>query len=131
MKHPDELDRVLRGLVPAPPPPEVRERVLTAARAARTSGPLGRDLWSRIWESRPLRLAWAATVVVLLVANVVLALHRPGGGAATAPVAAARHDGPDPELAAIAQLPPLRLDVLPSFDRSRRSLPSANPAKPS
>ncbi len=132
MKQPDELDRLLSGLAAAPPPPEARARTLAAARAAQASGTQPADIWWRLWTSRPLRVVWAAAVLGLIAANVVLSLHRPEAGAAPgAPVTAARHGGPDPDLAAVAQLPPLDLDLLPRFGASGGSHATTNQRKPS
>jgi len=64
-------DRLFDGLRPPPSPPELRERVLlgTQTRAAADSTP---DAWTRIWENPWLRLAWAASVLILLTGNFVL-----------------------------------------------------------
>ncbi|HQR66777.1 MAG TPA: hypothetical protein PLB02_05235, partial [Thermoanaerobaculia bacterium] len=47
------------GLEASGPPPDLREKVLAVAREA-LAEEAGRDVWTRIWESRPLRVAWAA-----------------------------------------------------------------------
>lgn len=58
-------------LEPPEAPPELRRRVIAAARAAadRTGAP---DRWTRIWESRPARLAWAAAVAALIFGHLVI-----------------------------------------------------------
>jgi len=50
------------------PPEALRERVLQAAGAALAREPVP-DIWSRVWESRAARLAWAVSVAGLLVAH--------------------------------------------------------------
>jgi hypothetical protein len=84
MKRPEDL---LHGLEPPPPSPELRERVLSLARAAaaeRAAGagpsPVSR-LWRRLvdqaWESRGLRLGWASACAVLLAGHWALARSDP------------------------------------------------------
>ena len=64
------VDRLIEGLEPARPPLTLRSRVLEAARERlETESP---NAWSRIWYHRGIRLAWAATVVLLLAGNVLL-----------------------------------------------------------
>lgn len=50
------------------PPEALRERVLSAAGAALAREPVP-DVWSRVWESRAARLAWAISVAGLLAAH--------------------------------------------------------------
>lgn len=77
---PDERDavveRLMEGLEPPQPPPELRSKALAAARA-RMSAESTPDIWSRIWNHRGLRLAWAATIVLLVVGH---AMVLPGTG---------------------------------------------------
>ena len=64
------VDRLIEGLEPPRAPTDLRTRVLAAARERlETESP---DVWSRIWDHRGIRLAWAATVVLLLAGNVLL-----------------------------------------------------------
>ena len=64
------VDRLIEGLEPARPPADLRTRTLAAARDhMETMSP---DRWSRIWYHRGIRLAWAATVVLLLAGNALL-----------------------------------------------------------
>jgi len=57
------------GELDVPRPPEtLRARVLEAAGAALVRGPVS-DVWSRVWESRAARLAWAVSVAGLIVAH--------------------------------------------------------------
>ena len=53
------------------PPAELREATLAAA-TSRWSHTAPPDGWRRIWESKPLRLVWTATVVVLVAWNAAL-----------------------------------------------------------
>jgi len=66
-----DLERLLAGLEPPPPPAGLRARAVAAARE-RMAAPPAPDLWSRIWNNRGLRLAWAAAGVLLLAAHVVV-----------------------------------------------------------
>jgi hypothetical protein len=74
---PDErdpiVDRMMGGLEPPQPPPELRSKTLAAARE-RLTGEAAPDMWSRIWSHRGLRLAWAATVVLLLAGHTLATL---------------------------------------------------------
>ena len=77
---PDERDavfeRLMDGLEPPQPRPDLRSRTLAAARA-RMSPESTPDIWSRIWNHRGLRLAWVAAVVLLVAGH---ALFVPGTG---------------------------------------------------
>ena len=66
-----DLDRLLPGLEPPPPPADLRVRTLAAARERMAAAPEP-DLWWRIWNNRVLRLAWAAAVVFLVAGHVVV-----------------------------------------------------------
>jgi hypothetical protein len=82
------------GRVPPGPPPELRIRTLQAARAAMTVDGSD-DIWSRLWRSRPFRLAWATSVAVLLYGHIVIGAGAPSGPADTIRpllAAAAIHD---------------------------------------
>ena len=72
---PDEtdtfVDRLIEGLEPPRAPTDLRTRVLTAARDH--TGKTSSDRWSRIWNHRGIRLAWAATVVLLLAGHAIVA----------------------------------------------------------
>jgi hypothetical protein len=82
------VERLFDGLEPAPPPAELRSRALNAARARSALQP-DADLWSRLWNHRGLRLAWAAAVVVLLAGHIVVS--SPGLGPAADPALVAEH----------------------------------------
>lgn len=83
---PDERDpvveRLMEGLAPPQPPPDLRSTVLAAARARMAAEPIP-DIWSRAWNHRGLRLAWAATVVLLVAGHAMVA---PGAGNTFRPI---------------------------------------------
>ncbi len=120
MNDKETLACLLGGLVPPEPPGELHGEVMQAAVAA-LAREAPRDLWTRLWESRPLRLAWAAVVLLLLLGNLVApratSTFRMRG---IAPAAAAD------ELDSIARLPRIDLETLPSIG----SVPSAVGAEP-
>lgn len=86
------------------PPEDLRERVLRAARAARPD-----DFWTRLWNSRAVRLAWTTSVLALVVAHGLVTVRdrRPSPGGTGSMASARRLDG---EVAEITRLPRLRLD---------------------
>ena len=69
-RRPEEGDGLFRDLHPERPPAELRTRALTAAAEA-----LEREsnIWTRLWSSRPVRLAWAAAVVLLIGGHLAVA----------------------------------------------------------
>jgi len=85
------------GLRPSPPPPELRDRTLRAARNASRHAE-HRGAVDRLWESTLLRWAWLAAVAILLLLNLVAVDggRRSAGGRASV----ARHTVEDPELLA-------------------------------
>lgn len=87
-------------------PEDLRQPTLAAAAAALVAEPAA-DRWARIWQSTAWRLAWATCAVLLLAGH--LALSR--SGPVTHHPATSRVNG---ELAAIADLAPLRLDLEPA-----------------
>jgi hypothetical protein len=118
-----DKDSVFDRLRVPGPPDDLRRRTLD--RATRALGGTGRerDGWTRLWESRPARLVWAASVLALTLGHFILPI---GGGspsnagsrsAAPAPgptPMTATRDAPEPdELAAIADLPKLSLEGRP------------------
>jgi len=104
---------LLPGLRVPEPPADLRRQVLTRAGQA-----LGReprvDLWARLWESRQARLAWAASVLALVVGHLVTPTGDAGTAAADRSMLA-QSGTPDTheELADIADLPRLSLDGRP------------------
>jgi hypothetical protein len=125
----EEGDFPFSGLEPPAPPPALRERVLLRAHSV-LARDAATDVWTRLWESRPLRLAWSAATLLLVAAHVALTVRPPArGGRVTAPVAASAD--PTAELAAVAGLAPLNEALLPRLDASPET-PSARPkASPS
>lgn len=63
-------DRLFGGLEPPEPPRMLRGVVLTRARKHLQMG-THPDVWSRLWNHRGLRLAWAAAVVLLLTGHIL------------------------------------------------------------
>ena len=85
-----DVDRLFDGLEPAPPPAELRSKALIAARA-RSALQSRADVWSVLWNHRGLRLAWAATILVLLAGHIVVS--SPDFGPAVDPALVAEHRG--------------------------------------
>ena len=105
--HDDELARLLAAVAEEEPPRGLRGRVLAAAHDARPEVEEA-DPWRRLWESRPLRLAWVAVVVLLAAANLAVRVAgrgRPPRGSLLAAAPGGAHNG---ELQAIVALPRLR-----------------------
>mgnify|MGYP001816489070 CR=1 FL=1 len=65
------IERLLAGLQPPTPPQELRSSVLATARQ-RMGTETALDVWSRLWNHNGLRLAWAASVVLLLAGHVLV-----------------------------------------------------------
>ena len=81
----DQHDPVARLVAAAASDPPGSLRARTLARAAEAwPHPAPPDAWRRVWESRPLRLAWAVATLALAVANLAL----PTGPSRRHPVAA-------------------------------------------
>ena len=99
-----DTETVLAALEPPGPPDSLRDRALRRAGAA-LDRPPAQDRWARIYANRPLRAAWAAAVLGLVVANVLLprANRRSGEDEFVAGAA-----GLAPELRQIAAVPRLR-----------------------
>jgi hypothetical protein len=97
------------GLQVPQPPEDLREQVLIRARQALASAPR-RDLWSRIWESRPARVAWGTSIAALVVGHLVVPLG--DSVTATEPSERARAESAEHEgLADIVNLPRLSFDA--------------------
>jgi hypothetical protein len=113
----ETLARLLGGLVPPEPPRELQGRVVRKATEA-LGREAHRDIWTRLWESRPLRLAWAGTVLLFLIGNGVLpARGRTRSVQAVTPRAPAV-SSPGDELNSIARLPRIDLATLPGGERA-------------
>jgi hypothetical protein len=100
------------GLKVPEPAEDLRDQVLSRARQAMMSAPR-RDLWARLWESRPARVAWGTSIVVLVVGHLVVP---PGDSRpATGPSELVRAESAGhEELADIVNLPRLSLDARPN-----------------
>jgi hypothetical protein len=97
--------RPFRGLRAPRAPEALRERALDAARRAMDAPPA--TLWERAWESRAARLAWAASVLLLLGGHAALSLW-PRGAAARAgdsPLMVRGEQSTSAELAEIVAIP--------------------------
>lgn len=110
---PDDRDpvvkRLFEGLEPPPPPSQLRSRVLTAAGKKGTETP---DLWTRIWNQRGLRLAWAATVVLFLTAHLLVG-PRNGTGVTQVEPAMVAENRPDEQFADIFRPVQISANVKP------------------
>ena len=104
--HDDEVTRLLAAIAEEEPPRALRERALARAAARR---PEAADPWRRLWESRPLRLAWAAAVLALVAANVVVRTGSPSHPRNVAPIATSEEHRDSRELHAITELPRIQL----------------------
>jgi len=93
----------LRGFTPPAPPDGLREAALRAARAALASP--APDVWTRLYLSPVARAAWAASVLLLLAAQLLVPSRRPESVAR-----AARRS--DSEIAAVTRLPRIDRDAL-------------------
>lgn len=109
---------IFPGLEPPGPPDPLRDRVLQAAQQALDSSP-ATDIWTRLWQSRLLRLAWGTCVLVLIVGNVALP-PRPRLAIGTETMLLARlAEDADSELAEIARLPRLLEEAMAIFGEVR------------
>lgn len=111
-------DDPLRNVEPRGAPAGLRARALVAARTARMATTLA-DPWTRIWTSRPLRIAWAASLAAVLLAHVAVSLRGAPHPAATDGAGGAfliASTVSDDELRALVDLPSISTDTLPTFD---------------
>ena len=107
-----DIETTLSTFEPPGPPDGLRDRVLRRAGAA-LDRPTAQDRWARIYASRPLRAAWAAMVLVLVVANVLLPRANRRSRESFVEGAAER----PPELREVVDVPRLR-EAYVSFDAS-------------
>lgn len=114
----DELNP-LAGLRPITPPVEMRARTLAAAHEALARGSQPRDRWTWIVENRAVRLAWAASVIALLLGH--LALSAPDGPTSPPTRLTPRFaDRSAPEVIELATLTAIDAGALPSLGSPRR-----------
>jgi hypothetical protein len=106
-----ERENPLLGLETPLPSEDLRGRTLAAAVAA-----LGReprfDLWSRLWFSRPLRLAWTVIVLVAVAGHAWLFVARGSAPSAATPMVADAPPMGEPELEEIMDLPRVDRELL-------------------
>jgi hypothetical protein len=105
MKHTDP-ERVFAGLEVPGPPDELHNLVVSRARAAFLEGARW-DLWTRLWEHPVLRVAWAASVGLLIIAHLGMSVQ-PGS---TPTVVTSQPSYQIEEIIEATRLPRLRLDV--------------------
>jgi anti-sigma-K factor RskA len=101
----------LLGDLDTPEPPSALKSMVLQATAEALNRPPAPDIWTRIWDSRPLRLAWAATVSALIAGHLAVTAvqQQPEPPAMTV----SNLTEVDQELAEISDLPRLRLAVRP------------------
>lgn len=101
------------GLGPPCVPDCLKESTVMAGRQAMARAPQP-DIWSKVWMSRTVRLAWMAGVVVLVASHLAIPFERaarPEGFAVPVRVASTHESD---ELAEIVDLPRINHE-LPSF----------------
>jgi hypothetical protein len=114
-----------------PGPPEVlEESVLGKAREALARDPVP-DCWTRIWESRPARLAWSACVMGLIAANVAVGSWKRSPGDPSPVVADQAPSSAEEEIIELGRLPRLDVGLLADERTARPVLPGQSaPATP-
>ena len=83
------VDRFFEGLEPPAPPPQLRSRVLAVA--TEEGGAEQPDPWSKIWNHRGIRWAWAAAVAGLVVGHVLISVQSNSGIGTVDPSLRAEH----------------------------------------
>ena len=116
-RRPDENEQLFSGLKVPEPPEELRHQVLSRAGQVLEGRPR-RDPWTRIWESRPARLAWITSVLALTVWHVAVPVGDSGAGGDRA-TSTGRASEIQEDFAAITNLPRLSLDATPITAASR------------
>ncbi len=104
----DPVTRLLAAIEEPEPPRGLRELALAGAAAA-GARKAAVDAWRRLWESRPLRLAWAVAVALLVAANFTIRTGSRARPPAVPAAAAAQERAGLKELQAIVELPRIRL----------------------
>ena len=112
-QKPNGNEPLLPGLQVPEPPDDLRRQVLTRAGEALDEEPR-HDLWARLWENRQARLAWAASVLALVVGHLVASTGDDRTAATERSTLAQTETDAYEELADIADLPRLSLDGRPS-----------------
>jgi len=106
-----KVESLFDGLEPIQMPSDLRSRVVPAARARMADGVVP-DLWSRIWNHRGIRLAWASAVILLLAGNVFIARHEGSIGDGTGSIRAAENR-PDQQFSDLLRPVRIAKDVQP------------------
>lgn len=116
----------LDGLRVPGPPVSLERQVLTAAAAALRHGTRA-TVWDRLWQSRPLRVAWTVAVVGLLSAHAAMTFSpsRPGRA-----VPGATGRPPSAELRELIALPSVEISPRAEAIALERALSATQPARP-
>ena len=114
--HNDLVRELLSALNPPEVPNGLCERAMSAAARGLGEDALPADVWSRLWHSRSLRLAWTVSIAALVAGHVLLSLHRTERHAVERPAAGGTVSTQDPEIRAIAALPRIDLEAIPAMD---------------
>jgi hypothetical protein len=125
MKQPDTVSRLLDRVEPPAPPTELEGRSLAAARTAMARPAARTDIWTRLWESRTARFAWAAALAALVLGHVILSVPAREGTARPGAHLYLAGNVLDPELAEATELPRLRSGHLPQLDTTIVPRPAA------
>jgi len=108
------------GRYQVPDPGElVRTRALAAGREA-LAGREPSSRWDRIWFSPAFRLAWSATVLLLVAGHVLLSTAGQGQAVSRDVVTRIGVDRQDAELIAVLEMHPLDRQVRSGLDLERR-----------
>lgn len=116
MKDDPAAGQILDGLESPRPPDDLRSRVLAATRQT-AAGADRLDPWTRLFRNRPLRIAWACSVSLLVAANAFLPTGRVTANEARTALALR-----DREVEQIARLPSIDTRLLPSDALTRAPL---------
>lgn len=122
----DPVTRLLSNLKPPEPPASLRASTLSRATRAWVR-PATPDRWRQVLESRPLRLAWATTVVALVAAHLALSTRPEHKLAPTAGPEVAASAAQDRELREVVELPRLREAYVALDAASARQAPVVAP----
>ncbi len=108
---------LFEGLAPPGPPEDLRGKALALAREALEQEAV-RDVWTRIWESRSLRLAWAVAAALLVLANVGWSVRRPTALEAASRTGSGAEREAARELVTVVAVAPIDENVQPLVGRA-------------
>jgi hypothetical protein len=109
-------------------PPEPPERLRAAALgAAERHWGVRPDAWTRLWESRPARLAWAGAVLVLMASHGLISMSRPRPDVGVVPTTLA-HSG-EVELDEIGDVRQIRIARFGWLTEGLSSRPASRPRR--